>query len=172
MATTSTPSLALEAYLHTAYSPDRDYVDGEVEERNLGEFDHADIQTAIASWFRQHGKAWNLRAIVELRVRVSSTRVRVPDVCLIARDSPREQVITHPPLAVLEVLSPEDRISRYQQRLTDYQNMGIPNIWVINPETRKGYDCSTGSWIERESFQIEGTQIRLSLPDLFAAWED
>ena len=30
--------LSIEDYLHTSYSPDCDYVDGELQERNLGEF--------------------------------------------------------------------------------------------------------------------------------------
>jgi hypothetical protein len=30
----------LETYLHTDYQPDREYVDGEVRERNLGEKEH------------------------------------------------------------------------------------------------------------------------------------
>ena len=38
---------------------------------------------------------------------------------------PVEQVPTHPPLAIIEVLSPEDRVSRYQQRLDDYRRMGV-----------------------------------------------
>ena len=40
--------VAIETYLKTSYHPDRDYVDGEIEERNSDEFDHAELQTAIA----------------------------------------------------------------------------------------------------------------------------
>ena len=36
--------ISVEEYLHTAYRPDCDYVDGVVEERNLGERDHSWIQ--------------------------------------------------------------------------------------------------------------------------------
>ncbi len=170
MATTS-PGLAIEQYLHTAYSPDCDYIDGEIEERNLGELDHAYLQSLLDRWFGKHEQEWGLRSAVELRVRVSPTRVRVPDVTLLSRSAPREQVITHPPLAVVEVLSPEDRFSRYQERLADYRAMGVRAIWVIDPASRKGYDCSTGSWIEKTDFNIEGTPIVLSLPALFAQFE-
>ena len=38
--------ISVAEYLTTAYSPDRDYVDGEVVERNLGELDHSSIQMA------------------------------------------------------------------------------------------------------------------------------
>ena len=39
--------ISVEDYLNTTYRPDVDYVDGEIEERNLGEFDHGDLQLAI-----------------------------------------------------------------------------------------------------------------------------
>jgi hypothetical protein len=46
----STESLvSVEEYLKTSYSPDCDYVDGVVEERNFGERDHAWIQGKFAA---------------------------------------------------------------------------------------------------------------------------
>lgn len=61
-------------------------------------------------------------------IRVSQTRARIADVCLLARSEPAEQVPTRPPLAIIEVLSPEDRISPYEQRIDDYRNMGVRHI--------------------------------------------
>jgi len=37
----TTHQISLEDYLNTSYRPDRDYVDGEVEERNVGEKEHS-----------------------------------------------------------------------------------------------------------------------------------
>jgi hypothetical protein len=34
------PHVTVAEYLRTVYEPDCDYVDGRVEERNVGEFDH------------------------------------------------------------------------------------------------------------------------------------
>src|SRR5580704_5572361 len=102
--------VAIETYLKTSYHPDRDYVDGEIEERNLGEFDHAELQTALAAWFHLRRKEWNVYALTEQRVRTSASRVRIPDLCLVSRDLPVERVITQPPVVVIEILSPEDRV--------------------------------------------------------------
>ena len=168
MATATRPTITVDDYLHSSYSPDCDYVDGEVQERNVGELDHAEVETALAIWFRSHDKEWNTRTVVELRIRVGPTRFRIADVCLISRDAPVEQVPQHPPLAVIEVLSPEDRVSRYQQRLDDYRRMGVQNIWVVDPESRRGYDCSTGNWIERPSFSIANSPITVDLATIFA----
>jgi Uma2 family endonuclease len=167
----ATLQTSLAEYLRTSYHPDCDFVDGEVQERNLGEFDHAAVQTFLASWFYQHRQEWQLHVLVELRVQVSAERVRIPDVCLVARGRPVEQVLTKPPLAVIEILSPEDRISRYNERLADYRQMGIPNVWVVDPTSRVGYDCSTAAWLPKEEFRIASFQIFLRLSDLWSELE-
>ncbi len=164
----ATLQTSLAEYLRTSYHPDRDFVDGEVQERNLGEFDHAEVQTFLASWFYQHRQEWQIHVLTEMRVRVSEQRVRIPDVCLVARGQLIEQVLTRPPLAVIEILSPEDRISRYNERLADYRQMGIPNVWVIDPANRMGYDCSTAAWLPVEEFRVAETPIFLRLSDLWS----
>jgi Uma2 family endonuclease len=164
----ATVQISLEEYLRTSYHPDRDYVDGEVQERNLGEFDHAAFQAFLTSWFYQHRQDWQLHVLVEMRVRVSTERVRIPDVCLVARGQEIEQVLTKPPLVVIEILSPEDRISRSNERLADYRQMGIPNVWVIDPANRVGYDCSTAAWLPVEECRVADSPIYLQLNDLWS----
>ena len=44
MAATSAVLVPLEEYLHTTYRPDRDWIDGEAKERNMGEGPHAMVQ--------------------------------------------------------------------------------------------------------------------------------
>ncbi len=45
MATTT--HVPVEVYLRSSYEPDAEYVDGKIEERPMGEFDHAAWQLAI-----------------------------------------------------------------------------------------------------------------------------
>ena len=132
MATTT--HVPVEVYLCSSYEPDAEYVDGRIEERPMGEFDHTSWQQAIQRWFLQHQMEWGIRVRPELRVKVAATRYRVPDVTVLDRSRPIEQIITHPPLAVFEVLSPEDRVQRLKLKLEDYRAMGIPEIWVIDPQ--------------------------------------
>jgi Uma2 family endonuclease len=58
---------------------------------------------------------------------------------VLERGRPIEQIITHPPLAVFEVLSPEDSLQRLKRKLEDYRTMGIPEIWVIDPQDSTFY---------------------------------
>ena len=161
-------TIPLGVYLRTSYRPDCDYVSGELQERNVGEIEHARVAAAIVIWFYQHRQEWNLEALPEVRVQVSEDRFRVADVCVVTREHRDTQVIRHVPVAIIEILSPEDRISKYQERLADYRRMGVPNIWLIDPQGRRGYDCSTGNWIETVSFQVTGTSIGLDLSLLLA----
>ena len=66
---------------------------------------------------------------------MSPTRVRVPDVCVYRiSERPAEQVPSTPPLAIFEVMSPEDRFTRYMARLKDFEAMGVRNLFVIGNE--------------------------------------
>lgn len=130
--------------MHTSYEPDAEFVDGEVELRPMGEYDHATWQYAIQKWFDQRAGEWNLRVRSELRVQVSEANYRVPDVVVIGRDRPVEQILTHPPVAVFEVLSPEDSITRILRKLADYAEMGVHNIFVVDPRAEVFYRYAAG----------------------------
>ena len=132
-ATVAAKFVPVEVYLQSEYEPDAEYVDGAIEERPMGEYDHATWQYAIQKWFMLHEGDWTIRVRAELRVQVSPTRYRLPDVTVFDRSRPIEQILTHPPIAVFEVLSPEDRMSRLMIKLADYAAMGILNIFVIDP---------------------------------------
>jgi Uma2 family endonuclease len=167
MATTAA-QISLDTYLTTSYEPDVDYVDGVLEDRNVGEYDHNVVQQAIMIWFYLHGKEWRIRSIQQQRTKVASTKVRIPDVCVFSRDVPIEQVFTRPQLIAIEVLSPEDRHSRIEARMNNFRSFGVPNLWVVDPETRSGWDLSDGNWVRKERFEVANSPIYLSLPELFA----
>jgi Uma2 family endonuclease len=162
----TTAHVPVEVYLRSSYEPDAEYVDGEIEERPMGEYDHASWQEAILVWFRQHAKEWNIRVKPELRVQVSATRFRVPDVTVLDRSQPIEQIITHAPVAVFEVLSPEDTMSRVMRKLNDYATMGIKHIWVIDPESKKSYQFQKGQLNLASSFGAPGEAIHFAIPEI------
>jgi len=163
MATTTAPPVSVEEYLNSTYEPDVEYVDGQLEERNVGEIEHSDVIVAIIKWFAQYEKEWQIRVRTDVRTQVSPTRYRVPDIVICSRSSQDKRIVRQAPLVIIEVLSPEDRISRYQQRIADYRAMGVQGIWVVDPETRKGWDCSSGtSWIETSEFSLPPILMNLA----------
>ena len=160
MATTT--AISVEEYLNSSYEPDMEYIDGRLEERNAGEIEHSDVIAAIMYWFQQHATEWEIWVRPDVRMQVSPARFRVPDIALCARSSKDKRIVREAPLVVMEVLSPEDRISRYHQRIADYRAMGVRGIWVIDPENRRGWDCSTGNWIETTDFRLPPVVMNLA----------
>jgi Uma2 family endonuclease len=159
----------LETYLHTDYQPDREYVDGEVRERNLGEKEHARLQKLILRYFLSLEDRGTLSVFPELRVQVSPTRFRVPDLTVLRADAPDEQIITHPPLIVVEILSPGDSLLGMREKIEDYLAFGIPNIWIVDPSDRMGYICRSGSfreWQPATNLNVPDTEISLNLTRL------
>jgi Uma2 family endonuclease len=164
----STTLISVSEYLRNSYRPDCEYVDGRVEERNVGEHDHAALQAALIIWFGQHQQEWNIEVLPEQRIQISPSRFRIPDVCLVSLDQPVEQILTKPPLACIEILSPEDTLRRMQERIADYRQFGVSNVWILDPATQSGYECGPSEWRTATEFKIPNTPIQLVLADIFA----
>lgn len=168
----TTPALlSLDEYLHTSYKPDVDYIDGEIEERDLGEFEHSRIQFKLAAFFDGKEKLWGIRGVVEQRIRVSPSRVRICNLAILRADAPRERVTETPPLICIEILSPEDRLSRAQRVLADYLAMGVPNLWLVDPLRRSAhtFDANGLHHADPTRLAVPHTPITLDLTDAFAA---
>jgi Uma2 family endonuclease len=159
--------IPLNEYLGINYRPDREYVDGEIRERNVGKYEHARVQALLAAWFNKHEKAWGAQVVTEQRVQVSPTRVRIPDVALLTLGS-QPDVIFEPPLLVIEILSPDDSYSDTQERTLDYRAMGVETVWIIDPKTRSGRMCSGTEWVEASRLEVKGTPLYVNLPEIFS----
>lgn len=152
-----TALVSVDEYRRMATDPDCEYVHGVIEERAVGELDHASWQDALLTWFREHRHAWDVRAYPELRVQVEEEHFLVPDVTVLSRKAMREQVVTVPPLAVFEILSPTDTVSRLFDKLEAYDRMGIPAIWVIDPRKNLYFRYSSGQLTPTAVFDLPGT---------------
>jgi Uma2 family endonuclease len=159
--------VSIQEYLTSAFSPDCDYVDGVIEERNLGERDHAKLQLAVAAYLYARRKKWGIHVYAEMRVQVSATRFRVPDVCAVAGPEPEEQIFRTPPFICIEILSPEDRLARVQQKIDDYIAFGVPYIWLLNPENHKAYHCTVEGMLEVRELRTANPEIVVPVEALF-----
>jgi Uma2 family endonuclease len=157
-------------YLKTSYRPDREYIDGEVRERNVGKWEHARVQALLAGWFGGHELEWGILGGVAQRVRVSPTRVRVPDL-VVVRPGPQPDVLIAPPLLVVEILSPDDSYSDTEERARDYWAMGVETVWIIDPKTRSGRMCSGADWVGARRLEVAGTALFVDLDALFGQLE-
>jgi Uma2 family endonuclease len=131
--------VSVEEYQSTSYRPDREYVDGAILDRNLGEDDHSGTQAALIAYFGVRQKPWNIRVRNSQRMQVAKTRFRVPDLSVILLPSPRDPIIIRPPFICIEVLSKADPMEEMQERIDDYLAFGVPYVWVINPRSRRAF---------------------------------
>ena len=159
--------ISLSEYLETSYRPDCEYVDGEIRERNVGKWEHARVQALLAAWFSNHEKEWGVMVSTEQRVQVSPSRVRIPDLVVLAA-GPQPDVLVEPPLLVIEILSPNDTYSDTQERAEDYRAMGVGTVWIIDPKTRSGRMCAGAEWTEAGRLEVAGTLLFVELEDLFS----
>jgi Uma2 family endonuclease len=131
----ATPVLVpIEEYLASSFSPDAEFIDGRIEERDMGENDHSAWQKALVVWFEMQAERAGIRVRPELRVQVTAGQFLVPDVTLLDRSRPAEPIATHPPVAVFEVLSPGDSIRKFMRKGALYEGMGIRTIVVIDTD--------------------------------------
>ena len=135
----TTALISIEEYLTTMYRPDCDYVDGEVQERNLGEWDHGTLQLRLGAYLLGRSREWNIHTMTEMRIRVSAARVRIPDICVVLATHPRQPVLLTPPFLCIEVLSPSDNLARVHRRIEDFRVFGVPYTWLINTESRQAW---------------------------------
>ncbi len=170
----TTALVPLSEYLATAYRPDCDYLEGEVRERTVGERPHSLVQAYLVRIFGVNGRAWKVWVQPEQRVQIRPERFRVPDICVLRRDEPFEDIVTRPPLLCIEVLSPGDSLRDLQERVDDYAAMGVPHIWTVDPAGRRAYIASAAGFIQPQGREltIPATPIRISLDELFAELDE
>lgn len=166
-------AVSVEEYLHTMYRPDCDYVDGEVIERNVGESSHSLIRRILMRIFLEMEKTHPIRAMPELRNRVSATRYRIPDLCVMLKSQKVEPILNSPPFLCIEILSPEDRMSRILERVNEFLAFGVPYVWVIDPETRTAYSYTAGEGHQvRNRLATANPELAISLPEVFAELDE
>jgi Uma2 family endonuclease len=169
----STTLISVSEYLSTIYEPDCDYLDGELQERNVEETAHSFLQSILVALLNAHRRDWQLVAGTEMRLQVEQNRYRVPDVCVQRRSDPHDPIITTAPLICIEILSPEDRIQRMQEKIEDYARMGVQHIWIVDPIKRHAWTATPETQTRtHEAFAIPGTPIRIVLSEVFAELDD
>jgi len=157
-------------YLRTSWSPDREFVDGRIEERNLGEKEHSILQRFLTVLFAIHRADWQVEVFPELRTQTEARRFRVPDVLVVKSGEKFERYVTEPPLIAIEILSPEDRLTAMQEKAAEYRSFGIEHIWIIDPEPRIAYRYAGVALEEVRTGEltVPGTPIRVMLNEMFA----
>jgi Uma2 family endonuclease len=164
-----------QEYLTTSYEPDCEYDEGELQERSVGEWAHGILQGEFWSFFRELRKRRRIvRAFIETRLQIAPHKYRVPDVCVYKEPAPRGPILTTPPFIVIEILSPEDRLSRVRQKIDEYLAFGVAYVWLVDPDARRA-DVYTPTQIYAAKdlvLRTEDPAIEVPLRELFQALDE
>jgi len=73
-----------------------------------------------------------------LVIRREPLACRVPDLAVFRKDSIVEEdgYIHSAPQLVIEVLSPANTRAGREEKIRDYESLGVPEVWVVSPEAR------------------------------------
>ncbi len=136
----------VDEYLHTSFDgADREYLDGEVVERNMGELEHGDVQGTLTRLLWALRASLGIRVAPEVRIRISPTRYRIPDISVWRDDNIGTRIPNVAPFLAVEILSPEDRMTRMLQKIKEYLAIGVEFVWVIDPEDKSALIFSRGT---------------------------
>jgi Uma2 family endonuclease len=163
-------AMSIDQYLSTMFHPDCDYVDGRIEERNVGEVEHSWVQKSLMSIFLAQEAGWGVELVQECRLQVAEERFRIPDSMVLRAGQKVHRIVREAPLICIEVMSPEDTWKRLRGVLTDYLEMGVPNIWAFDPEARTAhrFDAEGLHLVMEAELTVPGTQIRVNVAEVFS----
>ena len=135
----------------------------------MGELDHSDLQTRIAKLLGADANEDYLWVNTELRVQVKPTRFRVPDICVRHASAPSEKIVCTPPLLCIEVLSPEDTVTRTRAKVRDFLDMGVAAVWIVDPAARTATVCGGATMVEQSAgeLKVPETPVTVALADIF-----
>ena len=86
---------------------------------------------------------------------------------LLDRNLPAESIATHPPVAVIEVLSPADQVGRVMKKCERYEKMGIRTILIVDPEG-PAFRYSEGKLeaLAERALTLEGSEALFDLDEI------
>jgi len=126
---------------------------------------HGRVQAMLALWFGQREEEWSVQVLVETRTKVSGSKVRLPDVSVLAAGPLPRRALVEAPRLVIEVLSETDTYAELKDRAADLQGMGVENIWLLDPERRTAERWQAGSWllVREDRLEAAGSPVYLDL---------
>ena len=80
------------------------------------------------------------------------------------------QLLDKPPLIVIEILSPDDRLSDLHVKIGEYLAFRTEHVWIFDPEHRSAWwaDGNGLHLVTTDELTVDGTPIRVVLGEVWA----
>jgi Uma2 family endonuclease len=158
--------ITVEEYLRSSYDPDCDFIEGEVVERNGGEWSHGRFQVRLAGRLLANERQWRICGMMAVRLRIAGDRYRVPDIMVVSDSAPFEKVVVTPPRLCIEILSPGDTLNKIWDRIEDYLNIGVPVCWIVDPETGSAWTATSAGLNKISDGILRAGEIEVPLSEV------
>jgi Uma2 family endonuclease len=156
-------------YLRMTFDgPEAEYVEGEVQERSMPKNSHSAAINWVQGMFFLASMKHPLYPRPEIRFQVAPGRFRVADLAVYAYQAPSAETPPEVPHVVVEVVSPEDRHDDLMVKLAEYQNFGIPHIWLADPALRRLSVYRDGSLTSVAELSLPEFGLAIKLGEVFA----
>jgi Uma2 family endonuclease len=150
------PLVPVDEYLNSSYRPDMEYVDGVLVERSVPTIVHSLLQMILIEYLGRHRKALGFMSLPEARTQIiERARYRIPDVILCPVPLPTGKVVTSVPWAVIEILSPDDRLPAQLERFRDYERIGVRHVVLLDPEQFIAFRFKEGSLLQTQFTSLD-----------------
>lgn len=164
--------ISVEEYLNTSFEgPGCEFFHGELLPRSMPPKPHSLIQAELAYIFRGWRAQHALFPMTEVRVRIAEDLIRIPDLAVWRGSIPPGDYPSDPAYAVVEILSPDDRMVALMEKLREYRAWGAAHIWVIDPVARTLHEFGTDGLRDTAAFHLPELGLTVSWNDVFRALE-
>lgn len=165
-------AVPVEEYLRTTYHPDREYVDGQLVERNVGEHFHSRLQVLLIGQLASRERQRRYRVFMALRIRTDLTRYRIPDICVVALPHKVSPILEKPDLAI-EIVSQDDRFCSLLEKVAEYLQSGVANVWIVDPYQRVVFEADSAGVREAPAHRVTTSLTgEVDFAGLFAALDE
>jgi Uma2 family endonuclease len=149
-----------EQYLATHFEREPELVHGELVEKSLPKNTHSKTQQRLCVLLDRAGECRP-----ELRMKLAEDLFRIPDFALFEQDP--DELPESPPLLIVEIASPDDRLRDVEQKLGEYRAWGVAHLWFVEPELKKLYTYDRGL-TNVAQLELPRFDLTITAADLFA----
>lgn len=138
----------------------------EVPESSGGELEHSSTHREILLYLSDRYPELRKRLLPRQRVQAKASGYRIPDICILREDAPRENIIRTSPILCIEILSPEDTMSSVMDCVKDYFGIGVPVCWIIDPLNHVAWVAMPGHFEEASDGILRAAGIEMPLAEV------
>jgi Uma2 family endonuclease len=133
-------------------------VDGRIVPRCPAGFLHGQIEAELGmrlhAYARETGRGEVAGGEVGIFIRRNPDTVRAADILYISKDrlaqsSSSSGYLSIAPELVVEILSPDDRLSETMEKLGDYFSAGVERVWVVDPRLHRVFAYRSPTQVEQ-----------------------